>query len=102
MKRFVHDPDAILPYYVNWASDDGTNDGGDSDTGWLQGDTIATSTWAADSDNITIETSSKTNTVATVWISGGVVGQRYELTNHIVTAAGLEEDHTIQLICKEK
>ena len=85
---FQHDPDADLDYTIDWES-------------WLDSDTIATSTWVADS-GITIESDSNTSTTTTVWISGGTAGSSYKATNHIVTAAGRAEDRTITLRVAEK
>lgn len=85
---FVKDPDAILDYQVNWSA-------------WLSGDTIQTSTWQAES-GITIDSDSNTTTAATVWLSGGAAGNTYDVTNHIVTAAGREDDRTIQIKVQEK
>ncbi len=51
------DPNAVDFYHIVWCSEDGTNDGGASDTGELQGATISTTTWTVpagitkDSDN---------------------------------------------------
>lgn len=53
----------------------------------LDGDTIATSTWAA-AAGITVGATGKTDTTTTAVISGGVAGQWYQVTNTIVTAAG--------------
>lgn len=75
------DVDAVLDYTVDWSA-------------WLDGDTISTSTWEAD-DGITIDSDTNTATTATVWLSGGTLGATYRITNHIVTAAGREDDRTI-------
>lgn len=72
MANFIKDPDAVLDYSVDWSD-------------WLATDeVISTSTWAA-SDGITIETSGKTDTFATVWLSGGTAGVTYSLVNTITT-----------------
>ena len=54
---------------------------------FLDGDTISTSTWEADS-GITIGSDSNDTTTATVWLSGGTSGDTYIVTNRIVTAGG--------------
>lgn len=82
------DPDAVLDYMVDW-------------TNWLAGDTIATSTWSADT-GITIDSNTNTTTVATVWLSGGVAGEQYQVTNHIITAMGREDDRTIRIRLSER
>lgn len=83
MATFVKDPEAVLDYVIDWAT-------------WLDGDTIATSEWAA-VGGITIEQDSHTSTIATVWLSGGVAGGWYTVTNHITTADGREDDRSIQI-----
>lgn len=85
---FFKDPQAVLDYAIDWAA-------------WLGDDTIAESTWTAPA-GITIDSSESSATAATVWVSGGTVGQTYRLTNHIVTAAGREEDRTITLTVQER
>ena len=88
--RFVKDPDAVLDYGNNWAA-------------WLSdvSDTIATSTWAAET-GITIDSETETTTAATVWLSGGTVGDSYDVTNSIVTAAGRKDDRTITITIQER
>lgn len=80
-QSFVKDPQAILDYAINWAT-------------WLGADAISSSVWEAD-DGITIVSHSHDATTATVWLSGGTHGVTYNLTCHIVTAAGREDDRTI-------
>lgn len=50
-------------------------------------DTINSSAWVLDA-GITKDSDSTTTTAATVWISGGTVGNTYAVTNTIVTASG--------------
>lgn len=79
----IKDPDAALDFRMNWAE-------------WLASDTILTSTWIAD-PGVTVTAHSKTDTVATAWLSGGQHGRRYHITNRITTAAGRTDDRTIVL-----
>lgn len=89
MSSYVKDPAAVLDYSINW-------------TDWLpDGDTITTSTWTADA-GITMDSDSNTTTAATVWVSGGTVGESYNLVNHIVTADGREDDRTIIIRVREQ
>jgi len=68
---------------------------------WLEGDTLSASTWEitpVDADASIANPSYPpvfTATTATVWLVGGKTGQRYELTNHITTAAGRQDERTI-------
>lgn len=80
--RIGKDPDAVLPYSIDWSD-------------WLvSGDTIATSTWAAET-GITVDSDSETTQVTTVVLSGGTVGETYRVRNRIVTANGYTDDRSI-------
>lgn len=92
-KTFDKDPDAVKPYVVDWANG-GPNNAGTLDIGYLQGDTILTSTWIVPS-GITKDSDSNTTTAATIWLSGGTDGEPYELTSAIVTVAGITDHRTI-------
>jgi len=83
MNNFVKDPQATLDYLVDWAA-------------YLGTDTIATSTFTADA-GITSTQATNTTTTATVWLSGGSVGQAYKVVNKIVTAAGRTDERTFLL-----
>lgn len=85
---FIKDPSAVLDYTIDWAD-------------WLVLDTIVTSTWTAET-GITIDDDASTETTATVWLSGGTLLTSYALTNHIVTAAGREDDRTISVYISDK
>ncbi|QDV34910.1 phage fiber-tail adaptor protein [Tautonia plasticadhaerens] len=79
----IKDPQALKDYVIEWED-------------WLDGDTIATSTWTAPA-GITVENESSTQTTATIWLSGGTLGAEYALVNHIITAAGREQDQTLTI-----
>lgn len=67
-------------------------------------DTIASSSWAIiDGDgSLQIDADSFTDTIATVWLSGGVVGTNYQLRNQIVTAGGRTYEQIGKLRCRTK
>lgn len=88
-QSFVKDPDSTLDYKVDWSD-------------WLGADTISTSTWEIFPSGLTEESDAKTNTDATIWVSGGVAGRTYELTNRIVTANGRTVDRTIYVAVEER
>jgi hypothetical protein len=67
---FTRDPNAVLDYAVDWSR-------------WLAGDEIATSDWTVPAP-LTKVTDTKTTTKTTVWLSGGVAGESYTVTNRIV------------------
>jgi hypothetical protein len=83
MSRFIKPKrsGSTLSYVFNWSL------AANGDEGWLEladGQTIATSTWTA-TTGITIDSSSNTTVLTTVWVSGGTVGETYKLTNTITT-----------------
>ena len=82
-KTYIKDPDAVLDYGFDWSE-------------WLGTDTIATSTWAADT-GITIDSETETTTTTTVWLSGGTIDAEYEILNEIVTAGGRTENRTLTI-----
>ena len=87
------DPDSVLDYSIDWSA-------------WLDTDAISVSTWsvspAGGSTALDVDSDSATTTVATVWLSGGDVGQDYIVTNHITTAAGREDDRSIMFTIGNK
>lgn len=85
---FTKDPQSVLDYQIDWSA-------------WLDGDTISTSTWTVPS-GITKDSDSASTTGVTIWLSGGTDGTDYELTNHIITAAGREDDRTITIQVRSK
>ena len=108
--RFIKDPDSVEPFYVVWCSPNNTNDGGTSDSGRLQGETITTSDWTLPT-GITEDSEGQAsviiqgvtyaiNTVATIWLSSGVNGTDYDLVNEIVTSGGRTLNHTITIMCR--
>ena len=83
MKGFVQDPNATLDYTVDWNL-------------WLDGDTISTSVWVVESPLVN-EADSNTITTTNIFISGGVHGENYVLTNSISTVSGRSDDRSIEL-----
>ena len=108
--RFIKDPGSVEPFFAVWCSPNNTNDGTASDSGELQGETIAVSDWtlpagitedSANLDAVTIQgITYVANTVATIWLSGGTHGTDYDLVNDIVTSAGRTLEHTITIMCR--
>ena len=66
---------SLKDYTTNW---------GDN---WLGTDTLASSSWVLDSPLAEV-TNTFTDDNATVWVSGGTVGQTHQMMNTIVTAGG--------------
>lgn len=94
------DPDSIEPYSMDW-------------TAWLAGlidtageDTIDTSTWTvsgADASLAFQDDSIVTGGLKTqLRLTGGTAGEDYQLTNHIITASGAEDDRSVTIRVKER
>jgi len=47
---------------------------------------------------LTGSSASKTATLTTIWLAGGTAGQCYEVTNHIVTVSGREDDRSLLIL----
>ena len=94
MATFTHDPQAVLRYGFNWAT-------------WLGADTITTSTWTvtpktAGDVSMTLSSSTHDTTTTAVKVTGGTVGNEYTISNHVVTAAGDEDDRSHSLKCRNR
>jgi hypothetical protein len=77
------DPAAVLDYEVDWSK-------------WLagDGDTIFAHEVTAPT-GITVDSSTRTSTAVTFWLSGGTVGQQYIVTVQITTAAGRIDERSM-------
>lgn len=75
------DPDATLDYEWDW-------------TAWLAEDeTIDTVTWIVPT-GITEGDTANTDQTATIWFSGGTLGESYEITCRITTNQGRIDDRS--------
>lgn len=89
MSLFVKDPAAVLDYQVSWAS-------------WVSdGEQITSSSWTVQT-GITKDSDTSTATTATVWLSGGTLGQSYTATNQITTNQGRTDERTIQIVVRDR
>lgn len=88
LKTFVKDPNATLDYILKWAP-------------WLRGDFIDTSSWIVPA-GLTLENEDQTSTTTTAWLSGGTVGESYEVVNRITTIGGRTEDRTLTIKIRER
>lgn len=80
------DPDETLDYQIDWSTTLGT-------------DTISTSVWTVPV-GITEASSANTTTTATIFLSGGTDGTRYDLTNTITTAGGLTHEYVASVFVR--
>lgn len=88
MTTYVKDPEAVLDYGLDWSA-------------WLNGDTIAASSWTVPT-GIVMDSHSYDTTHTTVWLSGGTLGATYALTNRITTAGGRTDDRTIRVTLRAR
>ncbi len=82
------DPAAKLDYSIDWSR-------------WLDGDTIAISTWTVP-DGISETEATHTASIATIWLSGGIAGSEYLITNRIATASGREDERTLRIVVEDR
>lgn len=87
-KIWTKDPDAVVNFTIDWAKVLGT-------------DTITTSTFTPDS-GLTKDAASKTDSTSTVKLSGGTLGEDYDVLNRIVTAGGLTHDRTFRILVRQQ
>lgn len=96
---FTKDPDARLDYQIDWAAALQDADGN-------QIDFIVGSVWEVDDPDLVIEGApfapSFTATTTLVWLSGGVAGANYQLTNRITTDDGRIDDRSIRIKVRER
>lgn len=83
------DPSAVLDFAFDWSN-------------WLAPlETIVTSTVTA-SPGISVDSSSNTNTVVTVWLSNGTAGRIYTVTNLVSTNQGRTDERTITVRVEQR
>jgi hypothetical protein len=87
---YKKDPNAVLDYTFDW-------------TPYLTplNDTISAVTWVL-ATGLTQVSQSNTPTTATVFVSGGVVGETLKLTCRVTTAGGRTDDRSIDLKIVER
>lgn len=89
MLKVTKDPSAVLDYKWDWSA-------------WMpENDRIVASEFTVDSPAVIVEDSLFDNLTSTAWLSGGVAGETYVVTNHIVTEDGRQDDRSIKIVCKE-
>lgn len=82
-------PNDVLDYVFPWST-------------WLStGETILTSTITVPA-GLTMDSESHTDTTATVWLSGGTLGQSYEVVNRITTNQLRTVEKTMQVVIHKR
>jgi hypothetical protein len=82
-------PTEVLDWSINWA------------TRGLGEDTIVTSSWACSSPDVTLSDSSVNadGNLTTIFVTGGVAGQIYTLTNTVITNSDRTLQETVPYVC---
>lgn len=88
-------PSELLDYVIDWV------------TRGLGADTISTSTFSASSSDFTISntqivsspSTSAANSATQFWITGGIPGNFYYITNSIITSGGRKMQETVIYEC---
>jgi len=88
------DPDAIKDYSVDWSAM------------LAESETITDSSWAPSDPALIVESASPhapsiLGGVCSCWLSGGVAGTTYTVTNRITTSRGMVDDRTVTIKVKE-
>jgi hypothetical protein len=87
--KFTKDPNAVLDYAIDWSD-------------WLEvDDEIESAEWIVP-EGITKDKQEESTSAAVIWLSGGTVGTKYNLTCRITTTEGRTDDRTICVKIKEK
>lgn len=88
------DPQDVADYYVDWTA-----------TLTPDADTIASSTFTVTDGSVAIAPNPApaiAGMITSLWLTGGVLGERCRIVNHIVTAGGREWDQTVALPIRER
>lgn len=89
LKTFIKDPDAILDYTFDW-------------TEWLQeSETISIYVITIDA-GITKESDNENEGKVIVWLSGGAVGETYNIACKITTDLDRTDERTVEIIMVER
>ena len=86
--EIIKDPQATLDYGFDWEL-------------WLANETISTSAWTVET-GITEDSNTHDDTSTTIWLSGGVAGEDYVITNRIVTSLNRTDERSITIHVRER
>jgi len=86
---FKKDPSSILDYAFDWSD-------------WLaSGETIASVSWTVPA-GISAEDYDETETLTTVWLSGGTADTDYNIACKITTSAGRVDERTMTIKVRQR
>ena len=75
---------SVLNIGLNWAE-------------WLETDTITLSEWTADAE-LTLSRKQNTTTTTSCYVSGGILGKSYQITNKITTLDGKVDTRYVTIV----
>jgi len=85
---FLKGKNSILDFSVDW-------------TLWLGDDSLSAVEWSVPSGITKVDESFST-TMATIWLSGGMLGNSYDLVCSITTVFGRIDSRTITIIIRDR
>jgi hypothetical protein len=90
---YTKDPDSVMPYTINWDTIIPAGDTIDTatSTAYVHGSTTTTTT------DITVDGTATTTRTTVTTLSGGVDNTDYDITVHVTTDGGLEDDRTLHI-----
>jgi hypothetical protein len=83
-QSFTKDPDANLDYVFDWSS-------------WLESGETITSYDITSATGLTKGLDSELSGKVVVWLSGGTIGENYEVSCEITTSLGRTDERTIEI-----
>ena len=95
-EQFLKDPVAVVDYAVDWAA-----------TYLQEGEQITASSWfilpQGEVNDLEVQSiPAPAAGVTTVFITGGIAGKAYQLTNRITTDRGRTDDRSLHIRIEEK
>lgn len=90
MRIIEHDPEANLPYEWDWGWPDHQG------RTWLDGDVIASAVVTINPSGPTVSTATTDGSKVLAWLSGATPGA-YDLTCHITTTGGKQDERTMKV-----
>ena len=88
MTTYMHDPDAVLDYQIDWSA-------------WLAESETITSYTITATGTVTIDSDSDDGTSVTVWLSGAAAG-RLKVACRITTNQGRTDERTFDLSVRDR
>lgn len=90
MAHYSKDPSAELDFGFKW-------------TDWLEdGESIASHTITVTSGGVTVDSSSESNGIVTVWLSGGTEGRLAKVVCEVVTSEGRRDQRTMPISINDR